>query len=133
MILCAILCSFEATVSWYGWDFHGRETANSEIYDCTHLTCANRTLPFDTWIFMYTDSSCVLLRVNDRGPYPWLITDHYPDDLDFDLSLAGFKMLGGAWRGHLKIKYYIIPPMEGMLIWGCLDLILLHLLERGIL
>ncbi|HLO66951.1 MAG TPA: septal ring lytic transglycosylase RlpA family protein [Holophaga sp.] len=59
--------------SWYGGDdgFAGRPTANGERFDPRELTCAHRTLPFDTRVEVKNLGSgeTVILRVNDRGPY----------------------------------------------------------------
>jgi rare lipoprotein A len=57
--------------SFYGPGFHGKLTANGETYNQNDLTCAHKTLPFNTKLrvtFMPTGKS-VVVRVNDRGPY----------------------------------------------------------------
>jgi rare lipoprotein A (peptidoglycan hydrolase) len=58
-------------VSWYGPGFHGRRTANGEVFDTNELTMAHRTLPFGTEVRVInlTNGRSVVLRVNDRGPY----------------------------------------------------------------
>jgi rare lipoprotein A len=58
-------------VSWYGPGFHGRRTANGEVFDTNELTMAHRTLPFGTEVRVtnLTNGRSVVLRVNDRGPY----------------------------------------------------------------
>ena len=57
--------------SWYGWQFHGRTTANGETYDMSAMTAAHRTLPFDTVVrvFLLDGDSNVTVRINDRGPF----------------------------------------------------------------
>jgi len=57
--------------SWYGRPFHGRPTANGEIYDMDRLSCAHKTLPLGTVVRVtnLTNGSSLDLRVNDRGPY----------------------------------------------------------------
>lgn len=59
------------TASWYGIPFHGRKTANGEIYDMNGLTCAHRTLPFGTVLFVTNlgNNRTVTVRVTDRGPF----------------------------------------------------------------
>ncbi len=59
------------TASWYGDPFHGRVTANGEIYNMYELTAAHRALPFGTQIRVTNlkNDRSVTLRVNDRGPY----------------------------------------------------------------
>ncbi|MFH0883847.1 MAG: septal ring lytic transglycosylase RlpA family protein [bacterium] len=57
--------------SFYGPGFHGKLTANGETYNQNDLTCAHKTLPFNTKLrvtFMPTGKT-VVVRVNDRGPY----------------------------------------------------------------
>ena len=57
--------------SWYGPRFHGRLTANGEIYDQMGYTAAHKSLPFGTLLKLTnlkTETS-VVVRINDRGPY----------------------------------------------------------------
>ena len=54
--------------SWYGPGFHGRLTANGEVYDQMGLTAAHKTLPFGTKLRVCYQG-CVNIRINDRGPY----------------------------------------------------------------
>ena len=54
--------------SWYGSYFHGRTTANGEIYNMYGHTAAHRTLPFGTKLLVCYNG-CVAVRVNDRGPF----------------------------------------------------------------
>jgi rare lipoprotein A len=55
--------------SWYGPHFHGRRTASGERFDAHALTAASRTYPFGTRLRVCRRSRCVVVRVNDRGPY----------------------------------------------------------------
>ena len=57
--------------SWYGPGFHGKQTANGEIYDQNKLTAAHRTLPFNTIVHVINleNGKTVNVRINDRGPY----------------------------------------------------------------
>jgi rare lipoprotein A len=62
---------FYGQVSFYAEKFHGRKTANGEIFNMNDLTCASKTLPFDTRLqitYLKTGKS-IIVRVNDRGPY----------------------------------------------------------------
>ena len=54
--------------SWYGPGFHGRTTANGEIYDMHGFTAAHKTLPFGTQLRVCYNG-CVDVYINDRGPY----------------------------------------------------------------
>jgi rare lipoprotein A len=57
--------------SWYGEDFHGKSTANGELYDMDALTAAHRTLPMPVIVRVTNleNGRSLRLRVNDRGPY----------------------------------------------------------------
>jgi rare lipoprotein A len=57
--------------SWYGTDFHGRKTANGEIYNMNAFTAAHPTLPLPSLVYVtnLANGRTVLVRVNDRGPY----------------------------------------------------------------
>lgn len=59
------------TASFYGPGFHGRLTANGEVYDMNGLTCAHLTLPFETILLVKNleNDREVRVRVTDRGPY----------------------------------------------------------------
>jgi len=57
--------------SWYGDPYHGRPTANGEIYDMNGFTAAHRTLAFDTWVRVTNleNNLFTTARINDRGPF----------------------------------------------------------------
>lgn len=57
--------------SWYGPDFHGKRTANGEVYNQNELTAAHKTLPFNTVVRVTNldNGKQVTVRINDRGPY----------------------------------------------------------------
>ena len=61
----------QGRVSWYGPGFHGRRTANGEVFDTHELTMAHRSLPMGTSVRVTNleNGRSVVLRVNDRGPY----------------------------------------------------------------
>jgi rare lipoprotein A len=58
-------------VSWYGPGFHGRRTANGEIFDTNELTMAHRSLAFGSRVRVTNldNGRSIVVRVNDRGPY----------------------------------------------------------------
>src|SRR5690606_26117103 len=74
--------------SWYGPGFHGRKTANGEIYDQNEFTAAHRTLPFNTLVRVENlrNGRSVIVRINDRGPFV--------DDRIIDLSHKAARNLG---------------------------------------
>lgn len=61
----------EGRASWYGPYFHGRLTANGEIYNQDDLTAAHPSLPFNTYLKVknLNNGNTIIVRVNDRGPY----------------------------------------------------------------
>tara|TARA_R100001015_G_scaffold19184_2_gene15777 strand:- start:11732 stop:12076 length:345 start_codon:yes stop_codon:yes gene_type:complete len=71
--------------SWYGPYFHGRTTANGEVYNMYALTAAHKTLPFGTRLRVCLNG-CVDVRINDRGPYV--------GKRDLDLSFRAAEIIG---------------------------------------
>ena len=61
----------EGQASWYGPKFHGKATANGEVFNMEDLTAAHRTLPFNTVVRVTNKANnrSVNVRINDRGPY----------------------------------------------------------------
>ena len=84
--------------SWYGDAFHGRLTANGEIYDMTHLTAAHPTMPLPSYarVTNLTNGSSVIVRVNDRGPFA--------HGRIIDLSKRAAEMLDYTHAGVAKVK-----------------------------
>jgi len=81
--------SFQTGIaSWYGGDFHGKRTANGEIYDMYKLTAAHKTLAFNTLVEVENmdNSRRVIVRINDRGPFL--------KDRIIDLSYKAAQKLG---------------------------------------
>ncbi|MCX7876937.1 MAG: septal ring lytic transglycosylase RlpA family protein [Melioribacteraceae bacterium] len=86
------------TASWYGPRFHGKSTANGELFDQSALTAAHKSLPFGTilQITNIRNNKSVIIRINDRGPYV--------EGRDLDLSKATAKALGILHKGVVKVK-----------------------------
>lgn len=84
--------------SWYGPGFHGKLTANGEIYDQMSLTAAHKSLKFGTLLKVTNprNGKSVIVRINDRGPYI--------EGRDLDLSKAAAKELGLMRRGVARMK-----------------------------
>ena len=95
--------------SWYGDAFHGRLTANGEIYDMTHLTAAHPTMPLPSYarVTNVENGSSVIVRVNDRGPYT--------HNRLIDLSKRAAEMLDYAQNGTAKVKVEYVgrAPLDG--------------------
>ena len=90
----------EGISSWYGPNFHGKLTANGEIYDELGVTAAHKTLPLGTTVKVINldNDRSVILRVNDRGPY---VGDRVLDCSKGAAIKLGFKDLGTA---NVKIE-----------------------------
>ena len=84
--------------SWYGPGFHGKITANGEIYDQMAFTAAHKKLKFGTLLRITNprNNKTVVVRINDRGPY---ISGRH-----LDLSKAAAIELGMIWKGVAKLK-----------------------------
>jgi rare lipoprotein A len=61
----------EGLASWYGEDFHGRATANGEVYDMASISAAHPTLPIPSYarVTNLSNQKSIIVRVNDRGPF----------------------------------------------------------------
>lgn len=84
--------------SWYGPGFHGRKTANGEIYDQMSFTAAHKSLKFGTLLKVTNpkNGKSVVIRINDRGPYI--------HGRDLDLSKAAALELGLMRKGVARMK-----------------------------
>lgn len=95
--------------SWYGEAFHGRKTANGEIYDRHSLTAAHTTMPLPSYarVTNVENGRSMIVRVNDRGPFH--------GNREIDLSQRVAKMLGTKQSGIGKVKVEYIGParMDG--------------------
>ncbi len=95
--------------SWYGDAFHGRLTANGEVYDTTHLTAAHPTMPLPSYarVTNLETGSSVIVRVNDRGPYH--------EGRIIDVSERAAQMLDYAKVGTAKVKVEYVgrAPLDG--------------------
>ncbi|MEC4884086.1 MAG: septal ring lytic transglycosylase RlpA family protein [Scytonema sp. PMC 1070.18] len=92
--------------SWYGPYFHGRLTANGEIFDQNELTVAHRSLPFNTYLQVTNLKSgkTVIVRVNDRGPYI--------PPRSLDLSRVAARCLDSEVTGVVPYQAVILKPNE---------------------
>lgn len=88
----------EMKASWYGPKFHGKSTANGEVYDQMAFTAAHKSLKFGTLLRLTNlkNGKSVVVRINDRGPYI--------HGRDLDLSKAAAESLEMMNPGVIKIK-----------------------------
>jgi len=84
--------------SWYGKKFHGRKTANGEIYDMYQLTAAHTSLPLPTYVQVtnLSNKRSAIVKVNDRGPFH--------ENRIIDLSYAAALKLGIAEIGTAFVE-----------------------------
>lgn len=102
--------SAQGTASWYGKAFHGRQTANGEVYDVSGLTAAHKTLPLPSYarVTNLENGRSVIVRVNDRGPFA--------QDRLIDVSRAAADMLGFRQQGTARVQVDYVGParMDGL-------------------
>lgn len=99
----------EGMASWYGTDFHGRQTANGEVFDMESISAAHPTLPLPSYVRVtnLANKKSLIVRVNDRGPF------HGNRVLDVShksAQLLGFKDVGVA---RVKVEYIGRASLEG--------------------
>lgn len=99
----------EGLASWYGRDFHGRLTANGEVFDMESISAAHPTLPLPSYVRVtnLANRRSLIVRVNDRGPF------HGNRVIDLShrsAQLLGFKDNGVA---RVKVEYIGRAALEG--------------------
>jgi rare lipoprotein A len=95
--------------SWYGDDFHGRLTANREIFDHNGISAAHPTMPLPSYarVTNLSNGRSLIVRVNDRGPYHG---NRIIDVSSRAADLLDFRGRGTAW---VKVEYVSRAPIEG--------------------
>jgi rare lipoprotein A len=96
--------------SWYGSSFHGRKTANGEVYDMNDLTAAHPTLPLPSYarVTNLSNGRSVVVRVNDRGPFK---SKRIIDVSSTVAAVLDFKRAGVA---RVKVDYVGPARMDGL-------------------
>jgi len=99
----------EGLASWYGDDFHGRLTANGEIFDMGALTAAHPTLPMPCYarVTNILNGKSLIVRVNDRGPY------HGNRLIDVSNRAAELLEFKGNGIARVRVEYVGRAPLEG--------------------
>jgi rare lipoprotein A len=84
------------------YDFHGRVTANGELYDMNSLTAAHQTLPMPSLVRVTNleNGRQLVLRVNDRGPFA--------GNRIIDVSRRSAQLLGFEQRGTARVRVEIL-------------------------
>lgn len=89
--------------SWYGPGFHGKRTANGEVYDENGLTAAHKTLPMPSMVRVTNleNGRSIQVRVNDRGPFE--------AGRVIDMTRRGAQLLGFIQQGTARVRVDIMP------------------------
>ncbi|MGA8172088.1 MAG: septal ring lytic transglycosylase RlpA family protein [Methylocystis sp.] len=96
------------SASWYGSDFHGRKTANGEIFDRRSLSAAHPTMPLPSYarVTNLRNAHSIVVRVNDRGPYHggrvMDVSERVAEALDFRGS--GTAKVKVEWIGRAELS-----------------------------
>ena len=95
-----------AVASYYADKFHGRKTANGEIFDMYALTAAHKSLPFNTMVKVTNldNGKSVVVRINDRGPFV--------AGREIDVSKAAASKLGMLSEGTAHVSLQILGEKE---------------------
>jgi rare lipoprotein A len=101
--------SAEGYASWYGGRFHGRLTANGEVFDESSISAAHPTLPMPSYVRVtnLANKRSIVVRVNDRGPYS--------GNRVIDLSVRTAHLLGFHGHGVARVRVEYLSParLEG--------------------
>jgi len=101
--------SAKGLASWYGDGFHGRRTANGEVFDMADMTAAHPTLPLPSYVRVTNldNGRSMLVRVNDRGPFR--------SDRLIDVSAKVAAMLDFKRKGTARVQVDYVGParMDG--------------------
>lgn len=94
--------------SWYGPGFHGRMTANGEIYNQFELTAAHKSMKFGTLLRLTNpeNNKSIIVRINDRGPYI--------EGRELDLSYGSAKALGIIKPGVKRLKVELVQITDSI-------------------
>lgn len=87
--------------SWYGTEFHGKKTANGEVFDMNTLSAAHKTLPLPSYVKVTNleNNRTMVIRVNDRGPFV--------SGRIIDISRRGAQLLGFHAQGLTKVRVQV--------------------------
>ena len=99
----------EGLASWYGDDFHGRLTANGEVFDMTSISAAHPTMPMPSYarITNTHNGKSLIVRVNDRGPY------HGNRVIDVSHRAAKLLEFDGRGTARVRVEYVGRASLDG--------------------
>ena len=98
---------YKGISSYYGPKFHGKLTANGEIFDMYGVTAAHKAFPFNTMVRVTNEKNgkSLMIRINDRGPYV--------GGRILDCSFGAAKKLGFVGEGTAPVKIEILEWGDG--------------------
>jgi len=99
---------YKGISSYYGPKFHGKLTANGEIFDMYGVTAAHKEMPFNTIVRVTNENNgkSHIIRINDRGPYI--------EGRILDCSFGAAKKLGFVGEGTAPVKIEVIEWGDGV-------------------
>jgi rare lipoprotein A len=112
LFIISVFSSFafeeEGVASWYGPSFHGKKTANGEIFNTYSMTAAHKTLPFGSIVKVISldNEKEIIVRINDRGPFK--------NDRIIDLSKAAAASLGVIKTGTMNVRIVLLEEGENV-------------------
>ena len=94
----------DGIASWYGRDFHGRLTANGEVFDMESISAAHPTLPIPSYVRVthLGNHRSLIVRINDRGPFK--------EERIIDLSARSAQLLGFGGKGLARVRVEYVGP-----------------------
>lgn len=100
----------EGMASWYGSDFHGKKTANGDVFDQNALTAAHNTLPLPSMVRVTNleNGKTLIVMVNDRGPFS--------KKRIIDVSKRAAEILGFKDKGTAKVRVQFLPGQTSRLL-----------------
>ena len=99
----------DGIASWYGSDFHGRLTANGEVYDMEGISAAHPTMPIPSYarVTNLHNGRSIIVRVNDRGPF------HANRVIDLSKKTAEVLELRRSGVGRVRVEYVGRASLDG--------------------
>jgi rare lipoprotein A len=99
----------EGLASWYGDDFHGRMTANGEVFDMTSISAAHPTLPMPSYarVTNLHNGKSLIVRVNDRGPF------HANRVMDVSYRAAKLLEFERSGTARVRVEYVGRASLDG--------------------
>ena len=97
--------------SWYGPDFHGKNTSSGEVYDMYAMTAAHKTLPIPCYarVTNLSNQRSIIVRINDRGPF---VANRI-----VDLSYTAAARLDMLRNGTAFVELVVLTPGENSAAW----------------